>query len=276
MNYIIKKIKPFGLLIQAQSNAESIQSIDIEKLKKYFNEEHLIVLRGFKTFNSSDEFANYCDQFGEVSIWPFGKVLELIQQKNPADHIFDNSYIPMHWDGMYRSHVPEYQIFHCVKAPKKGHGGRTIFSNTIKLLKEEGSTISEKLEGIKGTYYRKMEFYNSKVISPLITKHPYKSVSVIRYNEPHHPKKGKLINIPKLEFNGVSDQEKFQSELEDLLYSPQYSYAHTWEDGDLVIADNFSLLHAREAFKENSARHIQRVQVLSDPPFENPNLETYQ
>ena len=48
-----------------------------------------------------------------------------------------------------------------------------------------------------------MEFYNSKVVSPVITKHPYRDYFVIRYNEPHNPNKGKFINIPKLNFIGV-------------------------------------------------------------------------
>jgi alpha-ketoglutarate-dependent taurine dioxygenase len=36
------------------------------------------------------------------------------------------------------------------------------------------------------------------------------------------------------------------------------------------------LLHGREAFVSKSPRHIQRVQVLSNPPFDNPGLESYQ
>jgi len=108
----------------------------------------------------------------------------LIEQDNPEDHIFDYSYVPLHWDDMYRPQVPEYQIFHCVKAPLSGQGGRTTFSNTILALKHASSELKEIWDKVTGIYKRKMEFYNSKTVSPIIAKHPHRDFSVIRYNEP--------------------------------------------------------------------------------------------
>jgi len=32
--------------------------------------------------------------------------------------------------------------------------------------------------------------------------------------------------------------------------------------GDYLIADNYALVHGREAFVKNSRRHIRRVQIL--------------
>lgn len=123
-----------------------------------------------------------------------------------------------------------------------------------------------------------MEFYNSKIVSPIITKHPLRNFLVIRYNEPHFEKKGKLLNIPNLQFTGieVKDLEKFHSSLIDVLYNSKNFYAHEWQDNDVLIADNFSLLHGREEFVSHTPRHLQRVQVLSNPPYDNPQLETFQ
>ncbi|WP_408074555.1 TauD/TfdA dioxygenase family protein [Legionella pneumophila] len=213
-----------------------------------------------------------------LSLWPFGKVLELIEQEDPEDHIFDHSYMPLHWDGMYRPQVPEYQIFHCVKAPLPGQGGRTTFSNTILALQFASSEIKELWNKVSGTYQRKMEFYNSKTVSPIITKHPQKDFSVIRYNEPPSVDKGHFVNPPDIEFTGIDQEELdfFHRSLENALYSPDNFYAHEWQNGDIVIADNFSLLHGREGFVSRSPRHIQRVHVLSNPPFDNPGLESYQ
>lgn len=100
-----------------------------------------MLLRGFETFEHSEQFADYCERWGEVSVWPFGRVLDLVQKEDPGDHIFDSSYMPMHWDGMYRPQVPEYQIFQCVKAPLPGHGGRTTFSHTMLALQHALSQI---------------------------------------------------------------------------------------------------------------------------------------
>ena len=122
-----------------------------------------------------------------------------------------------------------------------------------------------------------MEFYHSKTISPIINKHPHQNFSVIRYNEPHSADKGRFVNPPELEFTGVSlpELEGFHHSLKHALYAPSNFYAHEWQTGDVVIADNFSLLHGREEFISKSPRHLQRVHILSNPPFDNPGLESY-
>lgn len=278
MDYKVTHLKPFGVLLEPKIKNINLKDLDVESLRELFRKEQLVLLRGFDTFKNSDEFSDYCEFWGEISIWPFGKVLELIQQDNPQDHIFDNSYVPLHWDGMYRPQVPEYQIFHCVKAPLAGQGGRTTFSNTLLTLKNTSPEIKELWKKVTGNYQRKMEFYNSKTVSPIITKHPQHDFLVIRYNEPHSEMLGHLVNPPELEFTGLSREEAeiFHHSLKQALYDPSNFYAHEWQTGDVVIADNFSLLHGREEFIAKSPRHIRRVQVLSNPPFNNPGLESYQ
>ncbi len=278
MNYQVTHLNPFGVLVEPIKLNTLISELDVELLRELFWQNQLVLLRGFNTFQNSDAFSSYCELWGEVSVWPFGKVLELIEQDNPEDHIFDNNYVPLHWDGMYRPQIPEFQIFHCVKAPLAGQGGRTTFANTLLALDQGSSAEKELWSKVTGIYKRKMEFYDSKTISPIITKHPQKDFSVIRYNEPPSPAKGHFVNPPDLEFTGISDAERelFHHSLEQALYSPACFYAHEWQNGDVVIADNFSLLHGREGFTSKSPRHIQRVHVLSRQPFDNPGLESYQ
>lgn len=277
MNYKLTQMKPFGVLIEPQSLNQDVHDLNIEELRSLFQKEHLIAIRGFRTFRNPDEFPNYCEKWGEISIWPFGKVLELIEQENPEDHIFDNNYVPLHWDGMYRPQVPEYQIFHCVSAPLKGQGGRTTFSNTVLALEHATPAQREQWSQVTGVYQRKMEFYNSKTVSPIITKHPFRDFPVIRYNEPPSDQKGHFVNPPDLEFKGVpgNNQESFHRELKEALYSEKSFYAHEWQSGDVIIADNFTLLHGRDEFTSKAPRHIRRVHVLSQTPLDNPGLESY-
>jgi alpha-ketoglutarate-dependent taurine dioxygenase len=237
MNHKVTPLKPFGVLLEPNGENIHVKDLDIESLRKLFWQEQLVLLRGFATFENSEDFASYCDSWGEVSIWPFGKVLELVEQDDPKDHIFDSSYVPLHWDGMYRPQVPEYQIFHCAKAPLPGQGGRTTFSNTILALKNASSESKELWSKVTGVYERKMEFYNSKTVSPVITKHPQKDFSVIRYNEPHVEDKGDFVNPPNQEFTGISPEElnTFHHSLKEALCAPENFYAHEWQTGDIVI-----------------------------------------
>ncbi len=273
----LRRLEPFGVVLEPNTERADVMTLNIETLRELFWKEHLLVLRGFNTFQSSQELSNYCDMWGEISLWPFGAVLELMEQDNPQDHIFDHSFVPLHWDGMYREQVPEYQIFHCVKAPLPGQGGRTTFSNTLLALEFAPPSIRELWSRVTGHYRRRMEFYNSKTVSPIIAEHPHRGHAVLRYNEPHAGWQGRFINPPELNFFGLPPEElaDFHLGLKEALYSPRNFYAHEWQSGDVVIADNFTLLHGREAFVSKSPRHLQRVQVHSDPPFQNSGLEFY-
>jgi alpha-ketoglutarate-dependent taurine dioxygenase len=277
--YKLRRLEPFGLLLEANDRDADVHSLDAEELRAHFRKESFLLLRGFQPLNGAEAFAAWCERFGEISVWPFGKVLELVERNNPEDHIFDNNYVPLHWDGMYRPQVPEYQIFTCVKAPGSSQGGRTTFSHTGKALQSVSNEVRELWSKVTGSYQRKMEFYDSKTISPIIDQHPHRGFEVIRYNEP--PVNGlkgmkEFVNPPILEFKGeglgAAEIEKCHSTLREALYGPAAFYAHEWRAGDIVINDNFTTLHGREAFETKAPRHLRRVHVLSNPPLDNPRL----
>lgn len=269
--------KPFGLIVQARGSNEDLRDLDVNKLREHVWNERLIVLRGFRMFANSEDFPNYCEQWGEISVWPFGKVLELLERNNPEDHIFDNNYVPLHWDGMYRPQVPEFQIFQCVKAPGSSQGGRTTFSNTVRVLEQAPAHLKDLWGAVTARYQRKMEFYDSTTVSPIIDTHPLRGHSVIRYNEPPREGFGNFVNPPTLEFTGISHDQisEFHRTLTQALYAPENFYAHEWQEGDLVVSDNFSLLHGREGFETKAPRHLRRVHVLSNPPLDNPRLVSH-
>lgn len=278
MEFSTTRLEPFGILIEPSLVNQNIRDLEVDCLREIVWREQLIVLRGFRAFASVIDLTEYCESWGQISIWPFGKVLELVEHKKPEDHIFDNNYVPLHWDGMYRPQVPEFQIFQCVLAPLSGQRGRTTFSNTILALENTPAEVRSLWQKVTGKYQRKMEFYHSKTISPVIDFHPLRDFPVIRYNEPPNANLGNFLNPPDLEFNGVSLAELpgFHRSLQEALYSPKNFYAHEWQADDLVVADNFSLLHGRESFETKAPRHLRRVHVLSNPPLNNPRLVFHQ
>lgn len=275
--YELTEVSPFGVMVQPTTGKAHVRDLPIDRMHELARKHHLLVLRGFTAFDSADAFADYCGSWGEVSVWPFGKVLELVEQEQPKDHIFDNNYVPLHWDGMYRKQVPEFQIFHCVSAPKEAQGGRTTFSNTVSALEHAAPDLRAMWSKATGVYHRKMEFYDSKTVAPVVTTHPARGFPVIRYNEPPIAGDESFVNHPTLAFDGVEGSEAaaFHRSLREALYAPESFYAHAWATGDLVISDNYTLLHGREAFTSGAPRHLRRVHVLGDPPLDNPHLVAY-
>lgn len=53
--------------------------------------------------------------------------------------------------------------------------------------------------------------------------------------------------------------------MKKVLYQKEVLYTHQLEDGDFVMADNFALLHGREAFIGDNSRYIQRINLLERP-----------
>lgn len=265
----MKSLNPFGVLIEGEG--KQISTLCPRDLKKTFDSEHLVVLRGFKGFNCDQEFIDFSEKFGEISLWPFGKILNLVQRDNPEDHIFDHSYVPMHWDGMYREEVPEMQIFFCQRAPETQEGGRTLFTLTKNIIDDLSDEELVHLNQMQFTYERKMEFYESRTKAPLICKHQEKDFSVMRFSEPPKNSDLQFKNHPEFEMEGADFNDV--RKICELLYHPKYCFKHEWMTGDIVLADNFSLLHGREAFRSGSHRHIQRIQVLGKKKNSNPHLE---
>lgn len=271
-NFQYVECDPFGIMILGAKN--SIQELPKSKIVELFNRHQLVICRDFETFSQKENFITYSNTFGNISLWPFGEVLELIEHQKPEDHIFDHNYVPLHWDGMYRPKVPQMQIFHCVHAPEAENGGRTTFSHSAMALENVPNEVRDLWSRASIMYQRQMEYYKSVTIAPIIDKHPFDGFSLIRYCEPPIEKDDLFINHPIYEFQGVPSNVELpiKQSLKEALYSPNNFYAHQWKNNDIVFADNFTLLHGREAFTSGTPRHLQRIHVLSDPVLNNPHL----
>ncbi|EQC46955.1 taurine catabolism dioxygenase, TauD/TfdA domain protein, partial [Bacteriovorax sp. DB6_IX] len=57
--------------------------------------------------------------------------------------------------------------------------------------------------------------------------------------------------------------DKAIKSLEDKIINSKYLYEHQWSKGDLLFADNYSLLHGRRALisSEEGKRLLKRIQI---------------
>jgi alpha-ketoglutarate-dependent taurine dioxygenase len=261
-------LQPFGLLVMARARGHSLQSLPPTWFEDRIREHRLLLLRGFAPFLDAERLSDYCATWGELMQWPFGTVLELVEHANPTDHIFDSSCVPFHWDGMYTKQLPAYQFFHCVNAIDAADGGQTIFCDSSRIWADADPAVRARWRNIVVTYtIEKVAHYGGQVTAPLVCAHPVDGSPVLRFNEPP-PAEIRFLNRPSLRFEGLSPDavDAFVEEMRTLLYSPRYMYSHEWETGDIVIADNYVLLHGRTAFTSRAPRHVRRVHILGDPP----------
>lgn len=185
--YSVTAVSPFGVMIRPRIIGTEITDVPVAAARDLVRQQRVLILRGFAGPCGPEELERYATSGGQLLTWSFGAVLELVEQNLPVDHIFDNTGVSLHWDGMFVDRVPEFQIFQCIKTLGEEQGGRTIFCDTTRVL-------------------------------------------------------------------GDADA------------------ATRWQAGDVVIADNYTLLHGREPYLSRCGRHLRRVHVLDDPPLMNPAL----
>ncbi|MEV4318842.1 TauD/TfdA family dioxygenase [Actinocrispum sp. NPDC049592] len=269
---VMEPVEPFGLLITSNVPGADIGRPLVDLLPGLARNEKIVVLRGFRSFPDAVDFDAFARRLGKPMEWPFGTVLELVEHEDPADSVFSNGFLPFHWDGMYVSHIPEFQVFSCVEAPGGDDGGRTVFADTTAILDGAGERERDLWSKITITYtIRQAAHYGGRAKSPLVVPHPAEGYPTIRFNEPM-PKDEDVVNRSELTIEGVEpeDANHALAHLQAALYDPRYNYRHAWQEGDVVIANNYALLHTRERYRSHAPRHLRRIHILGDPPFRNP------
>lgn len=262
MTYTIEQLLPFGAIITNTGTDNSIEQFSPQQIFDWTSNYKLIVFKGYATI-PKQELALFAQKLGKPLQWVFGAINDLKVKANTENYIFTDHKVPMHWDGAFIGTIPHIILFQCIVAPKKDDMGGTTFVDTQKILENALSDKRSVWEKIEITYRtKKIVHYGGKITQRLIAKHEVEERLVMRYAEPVDD-----LNPVSLEIKGLENQspEAFISEIEKLLYHPDNLYTHRWEAGDVVLADNHTLLHGREAFKNPNERYIQRINILHRP-----------
>lgn len=265
-------ITPFGLLIRPNGTCRSLPQVSIEWLQTQVRAHQVVVLRGFESFATSEAFAAYGRAWGAILTWPFGEILDVVERPGSQDHVFHCGYLPLHWDGMYVRQIPEIQLFLCLTATPLGHGGETLFCNTALVWDRADEETRARWQRLSATYrINKTEHYGGEVRSPLVESRPDTGRPILRFNEPSR-ERVLIDNRHQVEIHGAEpdDADVLCRDLLRQLHDPRHMYQHRWEAGDLVIADNYTLLHGRKPYDPGAPRHLRRIHILGTPARANP------
>lgn len=253
-------LRPFGRVVEATGDAR-IDDIPVDTLMRWTEESRVLVLRGFPLLGKQ-EFADYCRLWGEVLKWEPGEVIDLVVEDNPKNYLFASGDVPFHWDGAFVEANPRFFFFQCLDATP-GAGGETVFSDTTAAYRDADAGTRKDWGRISLTYTtEKLAHYGGEVTEKLVSQHPRTGVPVLRFAEPLDPAVYK--NPVHVTVDGIEEgtADAFLASMAERLHRPEYCYAHDWRKGDIVIADNFALVHGRNAFTGPTSRHLQRVETI--------------
>ncbi|MBT4792709.1 MAG: TauD/TfdA family dioxygenase, partial [Halobacteriovoraceae bacterium] len=170
------------------------------------------------------------------------------------NYLFTKEKVPFHWDGAFHE-VPSILAFHCLEETT---GGRTLFADTTKVIMNLKESEIALLEEHSIEYEtEKLAHYGGHISQKVIAKHPFTLKKILRLGEEVYTEFNPVKRIIKSE-----NLKNIVLKLEVDLYKPSYCYAHEWKKGDLLLVDNYSLLHGREPFTNfEKKRHIRRIQI---------------
>lgn len=227
--------------------------------RKSILDNKVLVIKGSDPL-SENEFEKLC-QIISISpnrpfvSWDFGHILNLKNNKESENYIFSNEKVPLHWDGAFHE-VPNILGFQCIQ--NTVDGGRTVFLDTTKILNDLCVNVKKDLNKEAISYEtEKVAHYGGTISQKIIDTHPETGESVIRFSEEVQTSKNPVKRlVPKSILGSVEKLEYF-------LQMSKYRYLHNWEAGDMLFADNISLLHGREKIVQapNGKRHLRRLQI---------------
>ncbi|MEM0953249.1 MAG: TauD/TfdA family dioxygenase [Pseudomonadota bacterium] len=228
------------------------QSLDIEDLialTRRFGEPVLLP-KGLRFNNTLDEYP----ELARVSnLLPDGT---LIKQHQAAEY--------WHVDGDFWQPGQNYifNFLYSVKVPDRG--GRTGFAD----LRNAFDALDD---GLKSRI-KDLQFLSSCAAIPdFEVASPDEYLPDAYHNVTHRHvetgRQGLYVNYPTTKIHGLSDRESEEilEALFEVIESPQNTYQHEWQPGDLLIWDNTSVMHRSMGGYADSPRLLYRTQAFMQP-----------
>ena len=214
----------------------------------------------FKDVPTKDNFLiNFANAIGSVRRTNFGEFFNVRSKPNPNDLAYTSLPLAPHTDNPYRNPVPCIQILHCIENNVQG-GLSTLV---------DGFTVTKKLKKDFPKYY--------KILSEVKVRFQFVDQSVvledwaemIRVDENGEFKQVRFS--PRLDFVPLLDLDKLElyynarKKISELYNSDKYRIQFKLSPGDLLMMDNYRLLHGRTAYDSNEGdRFLQGCYIDYD------------
>ncbi|MBW1296028.1 TauD/TfdA dioxygenase family protein [Aquimarina litoralis] len=219
-------------------------------IKNSLSQHRLLIVKGHTL--SPEEQVQFSSIFGELETFPynvnqFEEHPEIFRLSTDKEKGYQNVGFYWHQDGSFNQNPTPISIFHLTEIPV--NGGETLFADAQKVY-----TMLPK--GLKDIAQRLKTNVSGTAIHDLVVTHPITQKKAIYLNY------GLTKNIfsedksiTEIEIKATLDK------ITQYLELPDVKYKHKWEDGDIVIADNFAVFHKATPTLNDSTRTLHRTTI---------------
>ncbi|MDA9693957.1 TauD/TfdA family dioxygenase [Candidatus Pelagibacter sp.] len=237
------------------------QNNNIYKFNKNFFEEKIMYESlldfykfGFVIFENvptQDNFiVNFANSIGSIRRTNFGEFFNVKSKPNPNDLAYTSLALAPHTDNPYRKPVPCIQLLHCIEN-EVGGGLSTLVDGlaVTEELKKEHPGFFQILTEIKVRF----QFVDDNVIledwAEMIQLDENKRLKQVRFS-------------PRLDFVPLMDKEKLElyyaarNKISEMYNSEKFRIEFKLKPGDLLMMDNYRLLHGRTEYNANEGNRF--------------------
>ena len=237
------------------------QNNNIYKFNKNFFEEKIMYESlldfykyGFVIFENvptqENFIVNFANSIGSIRRTNFGEFFNVKSKPNPNDLAYTSLALAPHTDNPYRKPVPCIQLLHCIEN-EVGGGLSTLVDGlaVTEELKKEHPSFFQILTEIKVRF----QFVDDNVVledwAEMIQLDENKRLKQVRFS-------------PRLDFVPLMDKEKLElyyaarNKISEMYNSEKFRIEFKLKPGDLLMMDNYRLLHGRTEYNANEGNRF--------------------
>lgn len=261
-----------------------------EEIWKALDEHLVLVFRGHRT-PSYEEFLSFGRRFGYIPKTGLHSGAhpehnEILMVSNVTENgrkigVGDAGWMDWHTDYSFRPRVSQVGFLEAIEVPHSG-GGQTLFTDMYALYESLSPEQRRRLhsyrvrhalrDGYEETYEQAYQREVSLGAAPVIE--PEDGTSTIHPLIARNPRTGRQavyvsrLNTKRVVDLGISESRELLAQLWEHAGSPEHTYAHDWQQGDIVMWDELGTVHAKRPFDPAERRVMRQVVSIFDDPAE--------
>ncbi|WP_457031344.1 2-trimethylaminoethylphosphonate dioxygenase [Kitasatospora sp. P5_F3] len=187
--------------------------------------------------------------FGYVRATNYGELFDVRVEADANNLAFTNVAIAPHTDNPYRDPVPTLQLLHCLRNESEGgDSGLVDGFRAAAALRTESPADFAVLTGTPVPFVFRDRSTELRADRPLIEVDALGRIREVRFNN---------RSIGTLRGGDVEAFYRAYRRFAEITLRPELQLEFRLGPGDCLIFDNTRLLHARTAFEQDGARHLQ-------------------
>jgi len=266
----VKQLGPgFAAEISGVDLSAPLSDSDFETIKRIWLENKVAIFRD-QTL-SDDDLLRFTERFGPLFVHvrsqfndktrPGIMLISNIKENGRDLGELGNGDLAWHSDQSYSAEPVFATLMYAIEIPAEGGG--TWFCDTARAYENLPAAMKTRIAGLRQNFSievtvetqhvsltEEQRQLKPPVTHPLVRTHPELGRKSL-YLSPAHSTG--LADLP------VSEGAALLAELEDWANRPEFTYLHEWRIGDVVMWDNTSTMHRRDAFSADERRMLKRT-----------------